>query len=63
LYIDGEYDSPLWDTAPTGTLTIDTSGLWLGGDQDCVGGCWDPSQQYDGVLDDLRIYNRAISDS
>jgi hypothetical protein len=62
LYIDGGYDSPLWYTAPTGTLTIDTSGLWLGGDQDCVGGCWESSQQYDGVLDDIRIYNRALTE-
>ena len=40
LYIDGSFDS-IWTSAPTGALTIETSGLWLGGDQDCVGGCWE----------------------
>jgi hypothetical protein len=62
FYLDGHFDS-VWDSAPVGNLTVEKSGLWLGGDQDCVGGCWESNQQFDGLLDDLRIYSRALSES
>jgi hypothetical protein len=42
-------------------LAIPQNGLWLGGDQDSVGGGWSSSQQLNGLLDDVRIYNRALS--
>lgn len=45
---------------PTEPLQIDPNGLYLGNDQDCVGGCWDPNQQWVGNLDDVRIYNREL---
>jgi len=62
LYIDGIFDS-VWDSAPVGNLSVEKSGLWLGGDQDSVGGGWVSSQQFDGLLDDLRIYDRALDAS
>lgn len=62
LYIDSQFDF-VWESAPTGELTVETSGLWLGGDQDCVGGCWQTSQQYAGIMDDLSVYNRVLSES
>ena len=60
VYVDGTFEGN-WTDAPTGALTIDPNGLWLGGDQDCVGGCWEEIQQLDGLLDEVRILNRALS--
>lgn len=62
LYLDGDFHSN-WDSAPIGNLNVEQSGLWLGGDQDSVGGGWQSSQQFDGLLDDLRIYNRVLDKS
>ncbi len=58
-YIDGILDFT-WTEAPTGTLSVDTGGLWLGGDQDSVGGGWSESQQFHGFLDDVQIWNAAL---
>ena len=43
------------------SLTISENGLWVGGDQDSVGGGWSSSQQLNGSIDDLRIYDRALT--
>merc|ERR1712096_374434 len=45
---------------PTGNIQIDSGGLWIGREQDCVGGCWDPAQDFDGIIDDISIYNRTL---
>ena len=42
-------------------FNIAQNGLWIGGDQDSVGGGWSTTQQLNGLLDDLRIYDRALS--
>ena len=43
-------------------MSISDSGLWLGVDQDNPGGGgWSPTQFLEGLIDDLRIYNRALS--
>jgi len=60
LYIDGAFDSE-WNSSPTGNLFIE--GLVIGADQDCVNGCWAPNEDFNGVIDDVRIYNRALSES
>jgi hypothetical protein len=62
LYLDGDFHSN-WDSAPVGNLNVEQAGLWLGGDQDSVGGGWESGQQFDGLLDDLRIYNRVLDKS
>ena len=38
-----------------------TSSIWLGNDQDCMNGCWTSEEQYIGLLDDFRIYNKSLS--
>ncbi|MHA2365956.1 MAG: LamG-like jellyroll fold domain-containing protein, partial [Candidatus Hodarchaeales archaeon] len=52
-------------TMPTSSATnniIDGGGsLVLGQDQDCVGGCFDGTQAFDGVLDEVRILDRVLS--
>jgi hypothetical protein len=44
------------------SMSISDSGLWIGVDQDNPGGGgWSPTQFLEGLIDDVRIYNRALS--
>jgi len=50
----------------TGTLSAGRSitgggSLMLGQEQDCVGGCLDSSQALQGTLDEVRIFNQALT--
>ncbi len=47
---------------PAGSLQIDAGGFWVGREQDCLGGCFDPSQDFLGSIDDIRIYNRLLTE-
>ena len=38
-----------------------TSSIWLGNDQDSMNGGWTEEEQYIGLLDDFRIYNKSLS--
>jgi len=59
-YVDGVLIDE--DTnVPTSTINIPQNALWLGGDQDAVGGSWDSSQQFAGYLDDIKIYNVMLT--
>jgi len=60
IFIDGVLDTQ--DNMDTGVIDINQNGLWLGNDQDFVGGGWTSSQQFIGQLDDIRIYNRILSE-
>lgn len=42
-------------------IEIGPGGLMLGQEQDCLGGCFDPGQALDGRVDELAIYDRALS--
>jgi hypothetical protein len=44
-------------------VSVDPNGLWIGGDQDSVGGGFTSHQQLDGLMDDFRIYDHALSAS
>ena len=58
LYIDGVL---LYSrTNPVGSLNVPPGGLMLGQEQDCVGGCFDPTQAFDGLIDEVEIFNRAL---
>ena len=57
-YVDGDLQL-LWPDAPMAALRIDANGLWLGGDQDSVGGGWEQDQQWGGQLDEVRVWNVA----
>ena len=46
---------------PTGALSIEAGGLLIGREQDCLGGCFDTSQDFLGSIDDYRIYDRALT--
>jgi hypothetical protein len=59
FYLSGEeFDSKNYSTA---TMSVDANGLWIGPDQDSVGGGWQDGQSVKGELDDFRIYDRALS--
>ena len=42
-------------------LSIADKGLWVGADQDRVNGGWESTQFLDGLIDEVRIYDRALS--
>ena len=59
FYLSGEeLDSKNYSTT---TMSVDANGLWIGPDQDSVGGGWQSGQSVKGELDDFRIYDRALS--
>lgn len=43
-----------------GSLVIDPGGLIIGQEQDALGGSFDANQAWDGLLDELIIFNSAI---
>ena len=59
LWVNGQLKDTV--TISSNTLDVDNNGLWLGGDQDTVGGGWQSSQTYEGTIDEVRIYNRVLS--
>lgn len=45
-------------------LAVPSNGAFLGHDQDCVGGCFnEPEQAFSGVMDEVRVWNRSLSQS
>ena len=59
-YIDGVL---VGAAVPTGAvvISVDPGGFIIGQDQDTVGGNFDPQQSLAGQIDNLRIYNRALT--
>ncbi|MFK8115622.1 MAG: LamG-like jellyroll fold domain-containing protein, partial [Rubripirellula sp.] len=43
-----------------GTISVDPGGLFLGQDQDSVGGGFDSSESFNGTLTDLVIWDRSV---
>ena len=62
LYLDG---SQLGGsvTVDGAVLNIDPGGLIFGQDQDVVGGGFEADEAWAGAMDNLRIYDRALSAS
>ncbi len=44
-------------------IDISPDGLWLTSEQDSVGGGWDVNQEFIGMIDEVYIFNRALSES
>ena len=59
FFIDGELQNVL--NTSIGSWRIDSGGLIIGQEQDSLGGAFDIDQNWTGSIDDLRIYNRALS--
>jgi len=45
----------------TSAFSVSLNGLWVGPDQDSIGGGWQSTQHLKGDIDDVRIYERALS--
>jgi len=61
VFVDGDLAGS--NALPAGPLSIDAGGLWVGREQDCVGDCWETYQDFLGDIDDIRIYNRVLSET
>ncbi|MFT7035755.1 MAG: gliding motility-associated-like protein [Cyclobacteriaceae bacterium] len=66
IYIDGVLDIKTkvllaGNAIPKLPLNISKNGLHIGADQDCIGGCWDATQQVIGKIDDVWFFNKTIS--
>ena len=59
IYVDGVSKGTVF--FPTGPLVIDPDGLWLGQEFDCFAGCFTPDQSFIGIIDEIVIFNRALS--
>lgn len=58
LYLDGVHYGAI--SVTIGPADVDANGFLLGQEQDSVGGGFVASQALDGLMDDLRIYDRAL---
>ena len=63
VYIDGILKDTEINTNFLGSLNIASGGLVIGQEQDSVGGGFEAGQSMQGLLDELRIWNRALSGS
>jgi hypothetical protein len=61
LYLDGEKHPDQFLT-PDVPINISPNGLLIGQEQDCVAGCFDSAQSLDGEIDNLRFYNRGLTE-
>ena len=63
LYLDGAGQKGICGHLQYRDLSVEDGGLILGQDQDRLGGGFDSSQAFQGSLDDLWIYDRALTAS
>jgi hypothetical protein len=56
LYVDGVLDVMTPDTVG---IALNTNDVWIGGNNGDTG--WKPYRLFDGMIDEVRIYNRALS--
>jgi len=56
LYVDGVLDVEVADTAG---IALNTYDVWIGGNKEDTG--WKPYRLFDGMIDEVKIYNRALS--
>ena len=61
VYVDGAGVGTRTRTA--NALAIAVDGLWLGAEQDSVGGGWDSGQEFVGLLDEAMFWGKALTDS
>ncbi|NLF73929.1 MAG: hypothetical protein GX575_33385, partial [Candidatus Anammoximicrobium sp.] len=59
LYVDGI--SRGTQAAPLSALDVDPGGLFVGQDQNAVGGSFDPNEAFRGTLDEFAIFDTALS--
>lgn len=60
LYINGALKQ-CQNGFSTGALSIDSAGLIIGQEQDSTGGGFSNTQDYQGLMDEITVFNRALS--
>ncbi len=60
IFVDGDLTGSR--KTQVGPLSVDAGGFWVGNEQDSVGGL-DIKEDFLGDIDDIRIYNRVLSES
>lgn len=60
LFVDGKKIGDDFNVSDK-ILDISSDGLILGQDQDCRGGCFEPNQNWNGEIDELLVYSRALT--
>lgn len=58
VYYNGHLEDSL--SLSSGLVDVAPDGLWLGLDQDSVGGGWSPPDQFYGALDEVHFYDRLL---
>lgn len=61
-YVDGT-EIQCGNISRSGALRIDPTGLIIGQEQDSLGGRFDPNQAWNGLLDELLIFDSALLES
>lgn len=61
VYKDGKLISAKTHGVAGRPLQVSAGGLMIAQEQDCVGGCFDTNQIFQGRLDEFHIYGRAIT--
>ena len=56
LYVDGILNVKVADTAG---IAVNTYNVWIGGNEEDQG--WKPYRLWDGMIDEVRIYDRALT--
>jgi hypothetical protein len=51
------------NTVTGNPINIAANGLWLGSEQDSVGGGWASNQEFVGTMDEVTFYDRTLSES
>lgn len=62
LYINGVADNENPQSATLNPIDIDSGGLLIGQEQDSVGGEFHHTQDLEGQIDDVRVYDRVLSE-
>ncbi len=61
VYQDGNWNDSTTSLS-TDALVVDPGGIVIGQDQDCLGGCFQTSQSLAGNLDEIAVYDYAMTE-
>jgi hypothetical protein len=63
LYMDGKIANNLIYANPSNPIDVKGGGLLIGQDQDAVGGNFEATQSFGGVIDEIKILGYAVTDA
>ena len=60
--VTGGFPAPFWPDGDLVATSVYPGALLVGQEQDCHGGCFEYYQRLIGPIDDLRFYERVLTD-